>query len=136
MANKDKLKELMSQRSPIRKAVTPVNIYEDSSSDTAKKRTVQPNAKANERTHNRTVQPNDIANGVPNGFEEKGILAELKGGSEEERKTERYSFEIYSDQKVKLEEFQYKYKKKTGKKISASRVLREALDIHLEKLNA
>ena len=49
------------------------------------------------------------------------------------RPTVRYSFEIYVDQKNEIEELQYQYKRKTGKKISASRIIREALSEYFIK---
>jgi hypothetical protein len=61
-------------------------------------------------------------------------LQEIKEGvKDEKRPTERYSFEIYTDQKQKIEDLQYQYKKKTGKRLSASRILREALEVYLKQ---
>ncbi len=53
---------------------------------------------------------------------EQGVVAPTK------RETQRYSFEIYVDQKQRIEDLQYLYKKRTGKKLPASRIIREALD--------
>ena len=63
------------------------------------------------------------------------ILQELRQGVEETETphTERYSFEIYPNQKDRIKEFQDLYQQKTGRKLSASRILREGLDMYLEK---
>jgi len=49
----------------------------------------------------------------------------------EKRPTERYSFEIYTDQKLSIERLRRSYERKNGKKISASRLIREILDSFL-----
>jgi hypothetical protein len=49
------------------------------------------------------------------------------------RPTERYSFEIFTDQKERIFELQYRYKKRTGQKLSSSRVIRESLDSFLDR---
>jgi|GEM_PF-6771781 len=51
-----------------------------------------------------------------------------------ERATERYAFEIYTDQKKQLNRIRYLYEERTGKKLSASRILREAIEPHLNAL--
>ena len=62
-------------------------------------------------------------------------MNELEAGvAEDQRHTERYSFEIYADQKQLIEELQYQYRKRTGKKLSKSRIIRESLDEYLKKL--
>jgi hypothetical protein len=129
--DKKKLEELMSKRftsdTPERVAIEPADLYGTKPNGT-------PNGRANDRTHNRTNDRTDKRTDNRTVIEEASILTELKEGIKEAtRKTERYSFEIYKDQKDKLEELQYKYKKKTDKKISASSIIREALDIYLEK---
>jgi len=146
--DKKKLEDLMSKRfnpeiEPGREAIEPIDLY-------AIKPNGTPNGRANDRTHNRTHnRTNDRTHNRTHNrtndrtdkrtdnrtvTEEASILTELKEGIKEAtRKTQRYSFEIYNDQKDKLEELQYKYKKKTDKKISASSIIREALDMYLEK---
>ncbi|OJV93815.1 MAG: hypothetical protein BGO39_15720 [Chloroflexi bacterium 54-19] len=76
----------------------------------------------------RTVKPNGQT-------ERSSIILELAGEVKEveQRRTERYSFEIYVDQIGTLEDLQYRYKKKTGKRLSSSRIIREALDEYLKK---
>jgi hypothetical protein len=72
----------------------------------------------------------------PNGQSERlSIISELAGAVKEveQRRTERYSFEIYVDQIGTIEDLQYRYKKKTGKRLSSSRIIREALDEYLKK---
>ncbi len=62
------------------------------------------------------------------------VMTEMaEGVREEKRPTERFSFEIYTDQKPRIEELQYLYRKKTGKKLSSSRILREALEQYLDQ---
>ena len=113
--DKKKLEELMSKRfnpetEPGREAIEPIDLY-------AIKPNGTPNGRANDRTHNRTNDRTDKRTDNRTVIEEASILTELKEGIKEAtRKTERYSFEIYKDQKDKLEELQYKYKKKTDKK--------------------
>jgi hypothetical protein len=63
------------------------------------------------------------------------VLQELRQGVEETATPhpERYSFEIYPHQKDRIKELQDLYQQKTGRKLSASRILREGLDLYLEK---
>ncbi len=62
------------------------------------------------------------------------LLDEITGGAPAQRRlTERYSFEIYTDQKPRIEEVQYRFKQRTGTKLSASRIIREAIDAYLPK---
>ena len=77
---------------------------------------------------NRTSTPNERTV-QPNGDDERSsVLTELEEGvRESKRPTERYSFEIYVDMKEKIEDIQYQYKKKTGKKLSASRIIRRMI---------
>ena len=64
------------------------------------------------------------------------ILERLRlGRSAQVEQTERYSFEIYSKQKEKIEDFLYQYKKQTGEKITASKFLREAIDLYFQLLD-
>jgi hypothetical protein len=64
----------------------------------------------------------------PKVFSSKDIQAVLEV---DKRATERYSFEIYSDQKGDIEQVCKLYEKATGKKLSASRLIREVLDTFL-----
>jgi len=126
--DKKKLDDLMSKRfNPEREAIEPVDLY-------GVKDTERPNAKPNERANGRTNKRTVKRTNERTDTEEPTILTELKEGSKEAvRKTQRYSFEIYTDQKNSIEELQYKYKKKTDKRVSASSIIREALDIYLDK---
>lgn len=77
----------------------------------------------------RTVEPNGrtVEEELPSS-----LLQEITQGVKTDRRpTERYSFEIYSDQIPQIEELQYLYKKRTGQKLPASRILREALEAYL-----
>ena len=65
------------------------------------------------------------------------IVVEIEQGIEEvTRPTERYSFEIFSDQKEKILEIKYRYEKRTGKRLSKSRIIREALDLYCKEVLA
>ena len=92
--NKDKLKELLKKRNPLveREAVKPVDLY---------KRTVKPTVRT------------ERANGATERLDKQvSVLDEIKEGvKDDKRPTERYSFEIYTDQKQKIEDLQYQYKK-------------------------
>lgn len=92
---------------------------------------IQPNAsieRVNGDTErvNRTVTENDG---------EKSVLDEMNQGVVEtnKRPTERYSFEIFTDQKQKIRDLQYQYEKRMGKRLSSSRIIREAIEVYLEK---
>jgi hypothetical protein len=124
MTKQDKLKAMLTNHNPLletkREAVTPVDMYQRDRTEKANERTERANA-TTERI-DRTV---DI---------QTSVLQEIKEGvKDEKRPTERYSFEIYTDQKQKIEDLQYQYKKKTGKRLSASRILREALEVYLKQ---
>lgn len=81
----------------------------------------------------RTVTPNERTERTSERSN-RSLLSELKSGVvEETRLTERYSFEIYTDLIPRIEEMQYRYKKRTGKKLSVSRIIREALEEYLVK---
>lgn len=65
----------------------------------------------------------------------ESILERLKlGKSDAQEHTERYSFEIYRKQKEQIEDFLYEYKKKTGEKLSASKLIREALNYYFQTI--
>lgn len=87
-----------------------------------KTKTERPNASTERQK--RTVQPTATIETKPTLLEEidKGPFLPKK------RETTRFSFEIFEDQKESIEELQYLFKKKTGKKLSTSRIIRESLD--------
>jgi len=63
------------------------------------------------------------------------LIEEMKHGvAEVERPTERYSFEIYSDQKERILEIKYRYEKRTSKRLPKSRIIREALDLYFDQV--
>ncbi|MBN1994521.1 MAG: hypothetical protein JW953_17620 [Anaerolineae bacterium] len=68
--------------------------------------------------------------------DEKSVLDEMNQGVVEtkRRPTERYSFEIFTDQKQKIRDLQYQYEKRMGKRLSSSRIIREAIEVYLEKV--
>lgn len=77
-----------------------------------------------ERKHIQEKKP--ILNTTHNKmFDVESILAVNK------RKTERYSFEVYTDQKEDIQLLCDMYEQTTGKKLSASRLIREVLDTFL-----
>lgn len=61
-------------------------------------------------------------------YSDKDIRSLLE---ERKRQTERYSFEIFTDQKQDIETLRDLYEQRTGKKLSASRLIREVLDSFL-----
>ena len=64
----------------------------------------------------------------PKVFSHKDVQAVL---AIEKRQTQRYSFEIYSDQKDDIQAICDLYEQANGKKLSASRLIREVLDTFL-----
>lgn len=154
MTNKDKLGDILKQRNPLeeRQVITPIDVLAPPPEPTAKterfdrsdeptKRTEQANEDTDrtKRTtapkkrvvapKKRTEQPN-----ASNEHHGRTVLDDLyQRGEENKRKTERYSFEIYTDQKGSIEELRFLYNKRTGKKLSASRIIREALEEYLTK---
>lgn len=162
MANQNKLGEVLKKRNPLeeRQIIKPVDVLETEQAN----RSNEPNAGTEQA--NRSDEPNDNTERtnrthIPNGSTERlnrshepfertikpnapsermnrTVFDDLEEGAPEETKrpTERYSFEIYTDQKESIEEVQYLYKKKTGKKLSASRIIREALEEYLTRARA
>jgi hypothetical protein len=139
MAKQHKLDTVLKARNPFekRQVITPVDVLateHPNGSDDRSERTETANGRTDRPT--RTVEPtkrSEQANATSER-EHRTVFEELEQGREEtKRATERYSFEIYTDQKGSLEELQYLYKKRTGKKLSASRILREALEGYLQK---
>jgi hypothetical protein len=148
----NKLDSVLKARTPLeRQAVKPVDVLETerpNRSDEPTGNTDRANRPSEvkgrpetptERTEqgNRSSEPN---NRTPEPFgrtdrANRTVYDELQEGQieEDKRATERYSFEIYIDQKGSIEELQYLYKKKTGKKLTASRIIREAIEEYLER---
>lgn len=82
-----------------------------------------------------TVTPRTTENVQP--MPGASILDRLKQGkSEPQELTERYSFEIYRRQKEQIEDFLYAYKKKTGERLSASRLIREAITLYFHMITS
>jgi hypothetical protein len=137
MAKQSKLDQILKARYPQRQVIKPIDILETEhpfGSDERNEKTEKPTNRT-ERM-NRTIEPKqrpERANAT-NERENRTVFDDLEQGIEEtKRATERYSFEMYTDQKGSIEELQYLYKKKTGKKLSASRILREALEAYVQK---
>jgi len=90
-------------------------------------------------TQNRTVERSDRTE-TPNGdmdntHSTSSVLTSIDDPQDEDRRlTERYSFEIYTDQKEVINDAKYLYYKKTGRKVSSSELIRDALDIFLTRL--
>jgi hypothetical protein len=75
----------------------------------------------------RAVAPN-ARTATPNA----SLLDEIAAPDPDDRRpTERYSFEIYTDLKPRIEEVQYRFKQRTGRKLSSSRIIREAIAVYL-----
>lgn len=87
----------------------------------------QPIPEASTVREDRADEPNDRTDAAS-----ASLLDEItEGAPVERRRTERYSFEIYTDQKPRIEEVQYRFKQRTGKKLSSSRIIREAIEAYL-----
>jgi len=110
-----------------------IDASEESNEDWERKQRT-PKAKTKiEQTSERSRNTNKL--NARTDVSKKTVLQELRQGVEETTtpRAERYSFEIYPDQKDRIKELQNLYQRKTGRKLSASRILREGLDMYLEK---
>ena len=108
-------------------------VPEESNKDWERKQRI-PKAKTKaEQTSERSRNTNKL--NARTDISKKTVLQELRQGVEETTtpRAERYSFEIYPDQKDRIKELQNLYQQKTDRKLSASRILREGLDMYLEK---
>ncbi len=136
MSKKD-LEKALSERSPLspRQAVQPVDFYPPAAAAEPVPAGKPEHTPAKEnKANDRTVRTNGGSDRDMRPAIQSSLLTELtEGVDEERRRTERYSFEIFSDQKERIEELQYQFKRKTGNKLSSSRILREALEENLEK---
>jgi len=96
-------------------------------------------AKLTKETRNRTVERNDRTD-EPTGSPDippstSAVLTAIDDPQPaNKRRTERYSFEIYTDQKETIDDAKYLYYKKTGRKVSSSELMRDALDLFLARL--
>lgn len=100
----------------------------------AKKPAQHPNTTQNRTVErsDRTETPNDD---VDNTLSTSSVLTSIDEPQDEDKRlTERYSFEIYTDQKEVINDAKYLYYKKTGRKVSSSELIRDALDIFLTRL--
>lgn len=102
-----------------------------------KKREVIKTERVNGRTEQQPERSGEATEPVQVVDEtEDDIVKALKEGRREDtERTERYSFEIYPSQKEDIEDFLYQYKKKTGERLSASKLIREAIQQYLDKLS-
>ncbi len=159
--NQDKLKAALASKGPgalrqavsTRQAINPVDIitaaaapvtpttereteYEDASVEAIEievieKRSEKPNEKKDKKESSEKTDQNRASKnrtGKPRLKSERDVHALL---AVDKRQTERYSFEIYSDQKDDIAVLCDRYEKSTGKKLSASRLIREVLDYFL-----
>jgi hypothetical protein len=124
---------------------TPVNEAKQST-DSQQDRTVTPN----DRTDDPNGSPvgsneapaDDAEHAIgwsqhshPANGQAASLIDEMENGVDDDvRPTERYSFEIYTDQKEKIVEIKYRYEKRTGKRLPKSRIIREALDHYFEQV--
>jgi hypothetical protein len=106
-----------------------IDVSEESNQDWERKQRTSKAKKKTEQTRNTNKLNARI------DVSKKTVLQELRQGVKETTtpRAERYSFEIYPDQKDRIKELQNLYQQKTGRKLSASRILREGLDMYLEK---
>lgn len=96
-----------------------------------RKRTVDRTERAKSRV-NDAAQTAQRPSGPPDG----SVLDELdQPAAAQKRQTERLSFEIQIDMKSQIDDVQYRFKKKTVEPLSASRIIREALERYLAELS-
>lgn len=117
----NKSDEIKSETKPIFENVVETTEKKPSESTDKKKRATKTNSET-ERINRSTSRRK------PKVFSSKDVQAVLEL---DKRQTERYSFEIYSDQKEDIQDICDLYEKATGKKLSASRLIREVLDTFL-----
>lgn len=116
---------------------SPATVSEKSSPDRSTPRPTP--KKSTKETQNRTVERNDRTD-TPNGLPDipastSAVLTAIDDPQPaSKRRTERYSFEIYTDQKETIDDAKYLYYKKTGRKVSSSELMRDALDLFLARL--
>jgi hypothetical protein len=110
-----------------------IDASEESNEDWERKQQTPKARTKTEQTSERSRNTNKL--NARTDVSKKTVLQELRQGVEETTTphAERYSFEIYPDQKDRIKELQNLYQQKTGRKLSASRILREGLDMYLEK---
>lgn len=137
MKERNKLDQILKARSPQRQVIKPVDVLETelpNGSDERSDRTDTSNGIAKPANH--TLEPKKKTGKAIDQTKRlhRTVIDDLEQGTEDaKRATERYSFEIYTDQKGSIDELQYLYKKRTGKKLSASRIIREALEDYLDR---
>jgi len=137
MAKQHRLDQILKARSPQRQVIKPVDVLETelpNGSHERSDRTDTPNARA--KPANRTLEPKRQTGKANDRTKRlhRTVIDDLVQGTEDTRRaTELYSFEIYTDQKGSIDQPQYLYKKRTGKKLSASRIIREALEEYLDR---
>lgn len=101
------------------------------------KPTKSPSPTTPAQANDRTVAPNATTERSNGSAGLTSLLAELTGGlPDDSRPTERYSFEIFTDQKQRIYDVQHDYLTRTGRKLSASRIIRDALEGYLDTLDA
>ena len=99
----------------------------------------QSSPKSTKETQNRTVERFDRTDTSTGSAESPGSASAVLTSIDHpqpksKRLTERYSFEIYTDQKETIDDAKYLYYKKTGRKVSSSELMRDALDLFLARL--
>lgn len=99
-------------------------------------RTVTPNGYPAQSKPSSSASPSDVVSvTIDPGTKDKSVMAELASGPayETKRLTERYSFEIYTDQIHKINRLKYLYYERFSKHLSKSRIIRDALDEMLDQ---
>ena len=122
-----------------------INSFRSSRTPTPEAFSMPETARPIEKTKRTQDRPNSLTERVSGDAERshrtvkesgraKNVLEEMNLGAIEvnKRPTERYSFEIYTDQKQKIRDLQYRYEKRMGKRLSSSRIIREAIEMYLE----
>jgi len=107
---KPSLDDILKHRNPLtRQSVAPVDVLNENAEQLS-----EPSAEVNR--------------------ENPSLIEEVTYGiTQPTRKAKRFSFEIYIDQIQTIEDIQKLYFQKTGRKLSSSRLLREALDEYAKK---
>lgn len=113
-SSKESSAKIDTKNSVIEQSIKPIKSSDE------QKRTSKPKQKTERQ--NRSIRRK------PKVFSQRDVQAVLEV---DKRQTERYSFEIYSDQKDDIQQVCDLYEKATGKKLSASRLIREVLDTFL-----
>src|SRR4030043_291780 len=90
-------------------------------------------SKAVARSKNKSL-PNGIIEKTKKRKRKSSLIKDIMHGPfvDTKRHTQRYSFEIYTDLVPRIEELQYLFRKRTGRKLPSSRIVREAIEVYID----